>query len=321
MAVDESLSDGELQDELVGKIESHASEFDGQVTDWDMHNHPIWQSTIRDRLGWDAVGEWWAAADEATDVGLYTNEMGNVAGDFFRDEHYEFVQRLVDEGAPVDGVGFMGHVQFPTGNVTPPKEMLSTFDQYAELDLPVLITEFDVQIDSRDNQRQVQWQADFLRDFLIASFSHESVEGVINWGFWADDHWRPTGALFDSNWGLRPHGEQFVNLVFDEWWTEDSGETNDDGTYSSWAFKGEYEVTASFDGEEASTAATLSDGGTTVELSLDAAQATATEESASDDETETESTSAVGPGLGVGSAVAGAGALAGYKLTRDDDEE
>jgi hypothetical protein len=69
------------------------------------------------------------------------------------------------------------------------------------------------------------------------------------------------------------------------------------------------------------TAATLSDGGTTVELSLDAAQATATEESASDDETETESTSAVGPGLGVGSAVAGAGALAGYKLTRDDDEE
>jgi len=85
--------------------------------------------------------------------------------------------------------------------------------------------------------------------------------------------------------------------------------------------RGEYEVTASFDGEEASTAATLSDGGTTVELSLDAAQATATEESASDDETETESTSAVGPGLGVGSAVAGAGALAGYKLTRDDDEE
>jgi len=323
MDVSEGLSDSELQDEILSKIESHTAEFEGQVTDWDMHNHPMWQSNIRDRLGWDAALEWWSTAAEATDAGLYTNEMGNVAGDFLRDQHLEFVQRLVDEGAPVDGVGFMGHVQFSNGNVTPPKEVLSTFDQFGELDLPILITEFDIQIDSRDDQRQVDWQADYLRDFLIACFSHEAVEGLVNWGFWAGDHWRPTGALFDSNWGLRPHGEQFMNLVFDEWWTENSGETNDQGVYSSWAFKGEYEVTASYEGADASTTATLSDGGTTVELSLDAEQSTATAESGSDADadTETESTSAVGPGLGVGSAVAGAGALAGYKLTRDDDDE
>jgi len=144
-----------------------------------MHNHPVWQSNFRDieELGWDATLEWWEAGNEATDGPLYTNEMGNVAGDFFRDQHFDFVERLLDDGAPVDGVGFMGHVQLPNGNVTPPKEMLETYDQYAELDLPVLITEFDIQIDSRDDEAQVEWQVDFLRDFLYASFSHEAVEG------------------------------------------------------------------------------------------------------------------------------------------------
>jgi len=77
----------------------------------------------------------------------------------------------------------------------------------------------------------------------------------------------------------------------------DRGQRRDERrwTYSSWAFKGrvrghrQLRRRGGLDGGDAL------DGGTTVELSLDAAQATATEESASDDETETESTSAVGP--------------------------
>jgi len=211
-----------------------------------MHNHPVWQSNFRDieELGWDATLEWWEAGNEATDGPLYTNEMGNVAGDFFRDQHFDFVERLLDDGAPVDGVGFMGHVQLPNGNVTPPKEMLETYDQYAELDLPVLITEFDIQIDSRDDEAQVEWQVDFLRDFLYASFSHEAVEGIMSWGFWAGDHWRPTGAYYDEDWALRPHGEQYMDLVFDEWWTDERGEADSDGRYATRGFKGSYEITA-----------------------------------------------------------------------------
>jgi len=119
----DSLTDAEVQQQMLDRITDHATDIGDSVTEWDMHNHPIWQPNIRDRLGWDAVLEWWEAGDEATDAELYTNEMGNVAGDFFRQQHYDLVERLLEDGAPVDGnVGFMGHVQFPNGNVTPPKE-------------------------------------------------------------------------------------------------------------------------------------------------------------------------------------------------------
>jgi len=242
----DSTSAEELHETILDRIANHASDVGDAVTEWDMHNHPVWQSNFRDieELGWDATLEWWEAGNEATDGPLYTNEMGNVAGDFFRDQHFDFVERLLDDGAPVDGVGFMGHVQLPNGNVTPPKEMLETYDQYAELDLPVLITEFDIQIDSRDDEAQVEWQVDFLRDFLYASFSHEAVEGIMSWGFWAGDHWRPTGAYYDEDWALRPHGEQYMDLVFDEWWTDERGEADSDGRYATRGFKGSYEITA-----------------------------------------------------------------------------
>jgi len=128
--------------------------------------------------------------------------------------------------------------------------------------LPILIAEFDIQIASRDNEAQVDWQADFLRDFLYASFSHEAVEGVMSWGFWADDHWRETGAYYDSDWTIRPHGQQFMDLVFDEWWTEKRGETDDDGVYATRGFRGEYEIVASDGTRTGSTTATADENGT-----------------------------------------------------------
>ncbi|RRJ31436.1 endo-1,4-beta-xylanase [Halocatena pleomorpha] len=260
MSIDESdsRSPEELQQLIVDRIQNHALDVGDRVTEWDMHNHPIWQSNFRDRdgLGWDAVLGWWNAGEQATDADLYTNEMGNVAGDFFRQQHYDFVKRLLADGASVDGVGFMGHVQLPNGNVTPPKEMLSTFDQFAKLDLPVLITEFDVQIERRNDEKQVDWQVDFVRDFLTAAFSHEAVEGVMSWGFWAGDHWRPTGAYYNEDWTLRPHGEKYMDLVFDEWWTDENGKTDDNGRYTTRGFKGSYKVTAkkgSLSGEDTVT--------------------------------------------------------------------
>lgn len=274
MSIDDpdSLSDEELRQLVTERIQNHATDVGDLVTEWDMHNHPIWQPNFRSEegagLGWDAVLEWWNAGAQATDGELYTNEMGAVAGDFFRDQHYEFVERLVEDDAPVDGVGFMGHVQQPNGNVTPPKKMLETYDQFAELGLPILITEFDIQIESRDDQELVEWQTDFLRDFLTASFSHEAVEGVLSWGFWAGDHWRPTGAYYSEDWTLRPHGEQFQELVFDEWWTDESGETDGDGRYTTRGFKGEYQITAEKGGLSGATTVTVDDETETVTVDL-----------------------------------------------------
>src|SRR5438045_8528998 len=52
------------------------------------------------------------------------------------------------------------------------------------------ITELD--IDSNDDKLQ----ADYLRDFLPASFSHPNTNGLLMWGSWEPAHWRPNAAMY-----------------------------------------------------------------------------------------------------------------------------
>lgn len=269
MNVDPDQSAAEIEAEISEKIENHATEFEGQVSDWDMHNHPIWQSNFRDdeELGWDAVDRWWSVADEATDAGLYTNEMGAIGGQWQRSQYYDYISYLVENDYPIDGIGFMGHHQQQYNQMLDVADMIAGFDQFAEFGLPLLVTEFDIEIFDRRNAQDVAVQADYLRDFLTVAFSKEAVEGVLSWGFWADDHWRPTGAYYDSDWSLRTHGEQFLELVFEEWWTDETGET-DDGVYATRGFKGSYTVTAEKGALSGETTVTVDDETESVTVEL-----------------------------------------------------
>jgi tRNA A37 methylthiotransferase MiaB len=81
-------------------------------------------------------------------------------------------------------------------------------------------------------------QADFMRDYLIALFSHPNVGGVMLWGFWEGRHWRPDAALFERDWTPRPVARAWMDLVHREWKTDLAlttdlivgfpGETDDD---------------------------------------------------------------------------------------------
>ena len=270
MNVDADLPADEKREVIAEKVADHAAEFEGDVTEWDMHNHPIWQSNFRDDpdLGWDAVGEWWDAADEATDTELYTNEMGALGGQWQRSQYLDYVEHLVENDYPIDGIGFMGHHQQQWGQLLDMEDLLSGIDQFARFDLPLLVTEFDIEIFDRRNAQDVAVQADYTRDFLTALFSKEAVEGVVSWGFWEEDHWRPTGAYFDSDWTLRENGEQFLDLVFGEWWTEESGETDGDRTYATRGFKGDYRITAEKGALSGETTVTVDDETDTVTVEL-----------------------------------------------------
>ncbi|CDK38583.1 endo-1,4-beta-xylanase [Halorubrum sp. AJ67] len=266
----EEKSAEEIQAEITEKIAEHAAEFEGEVTEWDVHNHPVWQSNFRDDpdLGWEAVDEWWQAADDVTDTELYTNEMGAIGGQWQRDQYLDYIEHLVENDYPIDGIGFMGHHQQQYNQILDIADMEAGFDQFAEFGLPLLITEFDIEIFDRRNAQDVAVQTDYTRDFLTMAFSKEAVEGVLSWGFWEDDHWRPTGAYFDSDWTLRENGEQYFDLVFGEWWTEESGETDGDGTYATGGFKGEYRITAEKGALSETVEATVDDETETVVVEL-----------------------------------------------------
>ncbi|MFB6202623.1 MAG: endo-1,4-beta-xylanase [Halorhabdus sp.] len=267
----------ELSQAIETQITNHASDVGDMVTEWDMHNHPVWQSNFRDDdgdgLGWEDVNQWWQAANEATEQPLYTNEMGQVGGTWQQSGYLDFLDHLVENDYPIDGIGFMGHHQQKWNQMMDMSRLEGVYDTYDEkYDLPILITEFDIQIFSRRNAQDVSVQTDYTRDFLTMTFSKPNVEGIMSWGFWADDHWRPTGAYYNSDWSLRPNGETYMDLVYEEWWTDESGRTDSEGVYATRGFKGDYEITARSGKLSGQATVSLTDGGSSVTIELSPGQ-------------------------------------------------
>src|SRR5256885_15536850 len=147
-------------------------------------------------------------------------------------------------------------------NVQPPQQLLSIYDRFARLGLPIRITELD--IDTSDEKLQ----ADYLRDFLTASFSHPNVNGIMIWGFWEGAHWRPNAAMYREDWSPRPIAGVWKDLIFKQWWTDQHTSTNREGVVEVPGFLGDYEIAATIGIRTATTKTVLIDGGTSLRITL-----------------------------------------------------
>jgi len=125
--------------------------------------------------------------------------------------------------------------------LTSPGNLLDILDKFATFGKTIKVTELDMVINDD------QLRADYMRDVMTVLFSHPSIEGVVMWGFWADRHWKPEAALYGSDWQLRSHGQAWLDLVKDKWWTDESLLTGDDGCARIRGFKGLYKVTVETD--------------------------------------------------------------------------
>ena len=63
------------------------------------------------------------------------------------------------------------------------------------------------------------------------------------WGFWEGANWIPASSLYKKDWTPTPAAKAYQNLVFKEWWTNESAVVNKDGKYSTDAFFGKYKIT------------------------------------------------------------------------------
>ena len=147
-------------------------------------------------------------------------------------------------------------------NVQPPVQLLGIYDRFTKLGLPVRITELD--IDSNDEQLQ----ADYLRDFLTASFSHPNINGIVIWGFWESAHWRPNAAMYRKDWSPRPIAGVRKDLIFKQWWTDQHASTSDAGKVEIRGFLGDYDITVAAGTRTATSKAVLSDAGASVRITL-----------------------------------------------------
>jgi endo-1,4-beta-xylanase len=164
-----------------------------------------------------------------------TISQANTGGGLY-DLKKQFAQELIDAGVQLDGIGFQGHIGgFPT-SIYDVYDILEDF--YNTFGTKAKITEYDT-----DRIVDDELAAKYLRDFLTIVFSHESTDGFMMWGFWDGAHWYDNAPLFYQDWTLKPAGEAFIDLVFNQWWTNESALTDANGEFRMRGFKGLYKIT------------------------------------------------------------------------------
>lgn len=244
-----------------------AGEFEGDIAAWDVVNEPRSNRDIMDALpeGESVMVDWFNAARNADiNAKLYLNDFDIIAGGgvdtFNQQDYFDRAEFLVNAGAPIDGLGFQSH--FVEGALTGPEQVWEILDRFDTLGLEMQITEFDFETMNE------QLQADYTRDFMTAAFAHEGIDDFLTWGFWEGEHWRPDAAMYRQDWSIKPNGQAYIDLVFDEWWTDEDLVSTAVGLAETRGFKGEYEITVTYNGEQVTVPAVLSDDGLTLDIVL-----------------------------------------------------
>jgi hypothetical protein len=142
-------------------------------------------------------------------------------------------------------------------------ELFKRLDRFAAFNKELEVTEFDI------NTNDEGTQADYTRDFMTAVFSYPQFKAFIMWGFWEGAHWRPSGAMLRRDWSEKPNAQAYNDLVFKKWWTNATGKTSGQGTYTTRGFLGDYEIEVKASGKSKTQHATLAKDGAKVECVLD----------------------------------------------------
>lgn len=222
----------------------------GEIAEWDVLNEITTNRSLeeyfRGKDGYATGREYLAEIFHKTreidpNTGLWLNDfvtlsLNSKPGNENYDNLKLFTQELIDAGVDIEGIGFQGHIGgFPNGI---PSVLETLDDFYNEFGLKAKITEFDL-----PSFVDEQTAAQYLGDFMTAIFGHESMNGFLFWSFWDGATYMNEGTnLFRRDWSQTPAGDVFIDLLFNQWWTDETITTNADGIANIRGFKGMYEI-------------------------------------------------------------------------------
>ncbi|GAD53848.1 endo-1,4-beta-xylanase A precursor [Halarchaeum acidiphilum MH1-52-1] len=232
-----------LIDEHVRSLVGH-NDRAHDVTDWILLNEQLGHHVLTDELS-DApptrappLRRWFdIARDAAPDATLAVNDYDVLTCDrsHHRDRYATLVTYLLGGDAPPDEVGFQAHVMGPNERVSA-AEQRRRLDRFADLgDLDLVVSEFDTPgIDDEEAA------GDYLYRFLKTAYSHPASAGFRLWGYWDEQHWKNDAPLFRADWSKKQGYHAYADLVFEQWFTDARGTTDDAGEFATTADLGRY---------------------------------------------------------------------------------
>ena len=224
-----TISSTQLMDLLEQHIFTEVGRYRGRIWQWDVANeffldadpsginpNDFWVAN----LGAGVIPQAFKWAREADPFALLFYNDYNIAGEdgtnAKSDAVYAWLQQMLDQGVPIDGVGDQGHLDTQFG--FSPQQMTQDLQRYATLGLKVAITEADVRtfVNNPTDQVPTDNLALFAQPFEFAQMLGACLEtpqciSFTVWGFGDADSWVPGAfagegyaALYDVNLNPKP---------------------------------------------------------------------------------------------------------------------
>lgn len=162
-------------------------------------------------------------------------------------DHVAYTKYLKDLGAPIDICGIQGHV----GSAQHPQWWYVNIDMAAQAADEVAITEYDSAIP------EYELRAPYLRDTLIACYSHPALSTFIVWVYNYDGKTPDLSVFWDKDENRHPAYYEWDKLVNHEWKTDETCVTDQNGGAVIRGHRGRYDVTVTVGGKSETLAFTL----------------------------------------------------------------
>jgi endo-1,4-beta-xylanase len=203
-----TITDGELADLLKAHIFTEVGRYRGRIWQWDVANeffqdanpsginpNDFWVS----HLGPDIIPQAFRWARQADPHALLFYNDYNIAGEdgtnAKSDAVYAWLQQMLAQGVPINGVGNQGHIDTQYGF---PTQLTADLQRYAALGLKVAITEADVRtfVDGPTTQVPTDKLAPLAHAYaysqmLKAALAVPECISFTVWGFGDTDSWVP----------------------------------------------------------------------------------------------------------------------------------
>jgi GH35 family endo-1,4-beta-xylanase len=257
----------QTEDLLKARIVNAVRGFKGQIDIWDVVNEPVHTKTwrqvmekpfemryvstpINDIADW--VEKCYRWAHEANpEAELIINDYEVIVSTFILDTQqrfYDLAAELLKRETPLHGIGLQAHE--PALEWYLPHQFKKTLDFYAELGLPLHITEFIPQSSGEpiNGWKEGKWtqdaQAEFAEQIYRLSFGHPSVKSINWWGLSDRYIWqeRLQGGLIDEEYKPKAVYNVIKNLIKEEWTTPKISQKIDNGSVKFRGFYGTYKI-------------------------------------------------------------------------------